>query len=337
MRRLSFIFFSVLIAFQQVISAQSSWQQLTDREAGFTIDFPGKPTYEQSNDPTLVHQTEKYKFYYNGRRLQIIFAPLTRQLQTSTDVSDAFAEITRVQAKDGRLLRQVKLSDGGRQYDNITRDEGGIAYHRTRVYIRNGRYYALSYSMYATDGIDEQETERFFSSFRFTDDSSANRDAVRRGTSRRTNNAQRNKWYTFRSPDGDFIVDFPGKPEFKEVPNPSTGSSDYKYYFHFGENTFIASFREEPAAATRSERVMQQALARALENNNGWRVLQHIQMRDGGQYIESQGVMEGIPVFMRTKLYLRGTRLYHVSTMTQSLIGPNKDDALRFLSSFRLL
>jgi hypothetical protein len=327
----------ILAALPQASALQDRWYKVIDRDAGFTIAFPAKPIYEQSDDPTLIHQTEKYKFYYNGRRLQIIFAPLTRQPRTSTDVSDAFAEITRVQAKDGRLLSQVKLSDGGRQYDNVTRDEGGMAYHRTRVYIHNGRYYALSYSMYATDGIDEQEAERFFSSFRFTDNTSANRGAVRRGASRSTNNAQRNTWYTFRSPDGDFIVDFPDKPEFKEWPNPSTGSSDYKYYFHFGENTFIVSFREEPVATTQPKQVMQQALAKALENNNIWRVQQHVQMRDGGQYVESQGVVDGIPVFMRTKLYLRGTRLYHVSTMTRRLSGPNKDDVSRFLSSFRLL
>jgi len=111
MRRLTLIPLSIsilLIAISEATSAQDSWQRITDREAGFTISFPGKPSYEQSDDPTLTHQTEKYKFFYNGRRLQIIFAPLTKQLQTSTDVSDAFAEVTRVQAKDGKLLRQVK-------------------------------------------------------------------------------------------------------------------------------------------------------------------------------------------------------------------------------------
>jgi hypothetical protein len=334
-----FIAAMVTVTLPQASIAQDQWQQITDREAGFTISFPGKPTYEQSDDPTLPHQTEKYKFFYNDHLLQIIFASLNRQPQTSTDVSDDFAEITRVQVKEGKLLRQVKLPDGGRQYDNVTRDESRIAYHRTRVYIRNGRYYAIVYSMYATDGIDEREAERFFSSFRFIDGSAAqpivgSRSTLKRGV---IDKAQQSSWYTFRSPDKDFVVDFPGKPAFKEFPYPNTGSSDYKYYFHFGENTFIVSFREEPLAATQPERVMRQALEEVLENNNKWRVLRHVQMRDGGHYIESQGVLDGMPVYRRTKLYLRGTRLYHATTMTQNLTGPNKDDVVRFLLSFHLL
>jgi hypothetical protein len=330
---------TAIIAPLQASPAQDQWQQITDREAGFTISFPGKPTYEQSDDPTLPHQTEKYKFFYNDHLLQIIFASLNRQPQTSSDVSDDFAEITRVQVKEGKLLRQVKLPDGGRQYDNVTRDESGIAYHRTRVYIRNGRYYAIVYSMYATDGIDEREAERFFSSFRFIDGSAAQPIVGSKSTPRRgaVDNARSNSWYTLRSPDNDFIVDFPGKPNFQELPNSKGGSSFNRYYFHFGENSFIVSFQEEPAAATQPERVMQEALAKALENNDVWRVLRHVQMRDGGHYIESQGVLDGMPVYMRIKLYLRGTRLYHATTMTQNLTGPNKDDVVRFLSSFHLL
>lgn len=326
------------VAFLQVSVAQEQWQRTIDKEAGFTISFPGKPSYEQSTDPTLLHQTETYKFFYNERLLQITFAPLAKQPRSSSELSDAFAEFTRVHTRDGKLLRQMKLPDGGRQYDNVTTDKNGIAYHRTRVYIRNGKYYAISYSIYASDGIDEREAEQFFSSFRFTDDIPARPTIARRSAPRRaTDKAQRNNWYTFRSPDGDFVVDFPGKPEYKEFPNSYTHISDYKYYFNFGENTFIVSFREEPLAATQPERVMRQALEKALENNRQWHVLQHIQMRDGGHYIESQGVVEGILVYMRTKLYLRGNRLYHVSTMTQDLTGPNKNDVVKFLSSFRLL
>jgi hypothetical protein len=340
MRRLTLIYISVLFtALSQVTAAQSSWQQLTDKEAGFTISFPGKPTYEQSADPTLIHQTEKYKFFYSDRLLQITFAPLVSQPHTPAELSDAFSEITRVHTKDGRLLRQLKLPDGARQYDNVTTGQNGTAYHRTRVYIRNGRYYAISYSMYTADGLDEREAERFFSSFRFIDGSAAQPTVVHRSTPGRKaiHRAKRDGWHTFRSPDGDFVVSFPGKPEFKEFPNPDTRISDYKYYFHYGENTFIVSYREEPIAATEPERVMQRVLKKGLENNSVWRVLQHRQMKGGGHYIESQGIIEGTPVYMRTKLYLRGTRLYYVSTITQNLTGPNNNDVVKFLSSFRLL
>jgi hypothetical protein len=329
----------LLIAQQHTVSSQNTWQQITDGEAGFTISFPAKPIYEQSNDPTLSHQTEKYKFFYNGRYMQIIFASLNKRLQTPADLSDAFAEITRVQANDGILLRQVKLPDGGRQYDNVTTDATGTAYHRTRVYIRNGRYYALTYSMYANDGIDERDAERFFSAFRFIESRLGSEATARIGKTGTSNikNTQRKGWYTFNSPDGSFTADFPGKPDYQEFPNTLTGIPDHKYYFHFGENTFIVSYREEPLAATQPQEVMRRTVEGEMENNSQWRELHHVQMRDGGHYIEIQGIVDGMPVFMRTKIYLRGTRLYHISALTQNLTGPNQADVTRFLSSFRLL
>lgn len=327
----------IAITLPQIIEAQEQWQQITDREAGFTISFPAKPIYEQSNDPALPHQTEIYKFFYNGRRMQIEFAPLNRQVSTPADLNDVFAEVTRVQARAGILLRQVKLPDGGHQYDNVTTDKNGTAYHRTRVYIRNGRHYALTYSMYAKDGIDEREAARFFSSFRFTNELPARSNARRSSNKPRKGNAKNRGWYAFRSPDGDFTADFPGKPEYREFPNASTGIPDCKYYFHFGENTFIVSFRQVPEAATQPKEVMRLALEKALENSSQWHILHHVQMRDGGHYVESQGIVEGTPVYMRTKLYLRGTRLYHVSTLTYNLAGPNQDDVTRFLLSFHLL
>jgi len=333
---ISLIFF---VMQPQAVSAQNTWQQIIENEAGFTISFPAKPTYEQSNDPTLSHQTEKYKFFYNGHYMQIIFASLNKQIRTPADLSDAFAEITRVQANYGILLRQVKLPDGGRQYDNITTDETGTAYHRTRAYIRNGRHYAITYSMYAKDGINEREATRFFSSFRFIENPPKQQATVRNSRVRKSgiNNTQHKGWYTFTSPDGSFRADFPGKPDYQEFPNTVTGIPDHHYYFHFGENTFTVSYREEPLAATQPQEVLRRTVAGEMQNNNQWRGLHHIQLRDGGHYIERQGVVDGMPVYMRTKLYLRSTRLYHVSTLTQNLTGPNQDDVVRFLSSFQIL
>jgi hypothetical protein len=329
-----------LAAFPLLSAAQDRWHKVTDQEAGFTISFPGRPTYEQSADPTLLHQTEKYKFFYSRHLLQIIFAPLDRPVHSPTELSDAFSEITRVQAGDGTLLRQVKLPDEGRQYDNVTRDENGTAFHRTRVYIRHGRYYAISYSIYATGGLDEREAARFFSSFKFTNHTSINRGPIRRGdlgVRGNVDHAEGLEWYRLNSPEGEFVVDFPGKPEYREFPNTETGIPDRKYYYHYGENTFIVSFREEPAAVRQPDEVLRRTLERELTNSDGWRVLQHKHLRDGGHYVESQGTVDGIPILMLTKLYLYGTRLYHVTTMTQNLTGPNKEDVARFLSSFHLL
>jgi hypothetical protein len=57
----------------QTSPAQINWQRITDQEAGFSISFPGKPTYHQLTNPITGDPTESYSFVYNGHHLQILF------------------------------------------------------------------------------------------------------------------------------------------------------------------------------------------------------------------------------------------------------------------------
>jgi hypothetical protein len=58
--RISIVF--LIVSFTAVSHAQTSWQLVTDNEAGFSISFPGQPTYQTTIDPATGKQVEVYKF-----------------------------------------------------------------------------------------------------------------------------------------------------------------------------------------------------------------------------------------------------------------------------------
>ena len=73
---ISLIALYLIFNFVEVAHAQTSWRQITDGEAGFSISFPGQPTYQTSTDPATGMQIEVYKFFYSDHSLRVTFAPL---------------------------------------------------------------------------------------------------------------------------------------------------------------------------------------------------------------------------------------------------------------------
>src|SRR4051812_545224 len=135
----------LIVSFTAVSHAQTSWQLVTDNEAGFSISFPGQPTYQTALDPATGEQVEVYKFFYTGRLLRVTFAPLSGASLNPAKLSKIHGEFSQqVMPRGGTLLRQQKLPDGGRQYDTIVSDSEGTIYGRTRFYIRNSRYYVIA-------------------------------------------------------------------------------------------------------------------------------------------------------------------------------------------------
>lgn len=324
----------LIVGFTAVFHAQTSWQLVTDNEAGFSVGFPGQPTYQTAIDPITGGQVEIYKFFYTGRLLRVTFAPLSGAPLTPAKLNKIYGEFSQqVVPQGGSLLRQQKLPDGGRQYDTIVSDSEGTIYGRTRFYIRNSRYYAIAFEMYARSGLNEREAERFLSSFRFLDVSPKGRNISREGALNKR--LVPVKWYSLRSPDGDFTAEFPGKPTY-QLDASSGASPFYRYHYFYGEDIFQVSYRESPEAVAQPE----QALRRAVENyaapQEGWRILRQERLPDRGYLIESQGVLSGSPFYSRTRLYVRGSRLYYITVLTQSLVGSNERDVSRFFASFRL-
>lgn len=162
----------VLITIATTAAAQAAWQGITDQEGGFTISFPGRPKYQQIPNKQYGFTSESYSFFYQNHDLRISFVPPDPQPRTSSEASKALNDSSAAYTTGfGRLLRQEKLPDGGRQYDNLYSSDGRSGYMRTRLYVRYGNLYTLSCTNDAAGDIDEQLAERFFSSFRFLEDS----------------------------------------------------------------------------------------------------------------------------------------------------------------------
>ena len=342
MKRLSHLLLITLLissTLSFISTAQGQWQRITDREGGFVINFPGYPAYQQTTVRDTGLATEIYSFLYLGHTLQISFGPLDPLPKTTREITKALSDSAASYTNGfGTLVRQEKLLDGGRQYDNLVLDEGQILHMRSRLYVRNGNLYTLSCSSYAPDGIDERIAERFFSSFKFLDDvpnqpPTSSRSGVRRAD---TQNTELARGYIQQGPDRDFAVEFPSQPEYRMVTDPQTGIALHQYLCSFGENHFTVSYRDRVEGEGAVEQVSQQAVAGLLAASQGWRVIRQAQLSNGGYQTELQGMVAEFPVRMVVRVYLHGNRVYLVSSMTKNLLVSNKDVA-RFFASFRFI
>jgi hypothetical protein len=329
----------VIGALSSVSPAQVKWQPILEQEAGFTISFPGHPTYGESTAPETGQSLETYSFYYNGNTLHIAFGQILPAPKTAMEVNKVISDTADVYARNaGNLLRQEKLPDGGRQFDNLVKTPSGLMHLRSRVYVRRGMMFTLSCGSYSSDGIDERIAKQFFSSFSFTNQSTgrqvANRGKIPKKTSPKV--VVSSRWHTLRGPDGDFVAEFPGKPDYSI--NTSLGASLplHQYRFAYGENFFSVSYREQSKPGASRDLELKQALKNYHVALPGWQLLRQVEMPDG-YLLEHRGMSTGYPILARTRLYLRGSRLYYVTSMTKNLSGPNKGDLTRFFESFRLL
>jgi hypothetical protein len=328
-----------LVIVTTTTAAQSKWHETTDREGGFTVSFPGRPKYQQIPNKAYGFTSESYSFFYGGHDLRISFVPLDPPPRTPAQalkaLNDSSASYT---TGPGKLIRQDKLADGGRQYENVYSSQGTLMQERTRLYVRHGNLYTLSCITDYSPGIDEQIAECFFSSFRFLEDlpprpTTPPRRVIKSGT-RGPGHAG---WYVQRGPDGDFSVEFPSKPDYKLSPNQETGISLHQYLCLFGENHLIVSYRDMAEGEAGGEQLARQSVKSLLEAHPGLRLARQAQLSDGGYEIGMRGVMAGELVYIQTRLYIRGRRVFFVSCSTWNLSGPNNADVPKFFASFRLL
>jgi len=221
-----------------------------------------------------------------------------------SDVADVYAR------NAGNLLRQEKLSDGGRQFDNLVKTPSGLMHLRSRVYVHRGKMFTLSCGSYSPTGIDERIAKQFFSSFRFMGES-PRRQAAARGNIPKKSSPKvetSRRWYTLRGPDSDFVIEFPGKPDYSTDASLGARIPLHQYRFAHGENFFSVSYRERSEPGASPELELKQALKNYYAALPGWELLQQVEMPDGYQ-IEHRGMSTGYPILARTRLYLRGSRL----------------------------
>lgn len=318
-------------------SAQVIWHPFTDQEAGFTISFPGKPSYEAGGVLQNGDTEETYKFNYGEHFLWVKFAPLTRVPRNSVELSRIYAEITRDFSKAGTLVRQEKLLNGGRQYYNVVDGSSGRLHMLTQVYLHGGRQYHLIYGTFSPAGVDERLAGRFFSSFRFIE-LRPNQGGLahnRLPSENKGRITKRFRWYVLRGSDGDFVAEFPGRPEYSLTSQPEIGTDVHKFRVFFGDNLFVLSHWKMPEGPSQSE----QALLRIVNNHVAGerargQVLKRLSLPGGGYEVESRGIFNNLLIHSRVRFYARGARIYTLTTMTPDTAEPSRADLDRFFTSF---
>ncbi len=338
MRRLTR--FLVALAITSVTAAaavQTAWHEITEREGGFTISFPGSPKYQQVPNRTYGFTSESYSFYYRNHDLRVSFVPLDPLPRTTAEalkaLNDSSASYT---TGFGKLVKQEKLPDGGRQYENVYSREGRLFQALTRLYVRHGNLYTLSCTTDASPGIDEQIEEKFFSSFKFLEDLPPRPATTpRRVISQGGGSTRHSKWYVLRGLDGDFSAEFPAKPEYKLSPGQETGRSLHQYLCLFGQNHFAVSYREMVEGEGGVEQIAWQSVKALLEAYPSLRLARHSQLPDGGYEVGLRGEMVGEFAYMQTRFYIRRRRVYIVSSTAWNL--SESDDTPKFFASFRFL
>jgi hypothetical protein len=317
---------------------QVTWREVTDQEGGFAISFPGRPKYQQIPNRQYGFTSESYSFFYQNHDLRISFVPLEPSPKTPREASKALNDSSAAYTtRFGRLIRQEKLPDGGRQYDNVYSSNGRSGYMRTRLYVRHGNLYTLSCTNDAAGYIDERIAQRFFSSFRFLEDLPRRRVTPRKSVMKR--NAQRtggSHWFVQHGLEGDFSVEFPTKPEYRLVAGQENATPLHQYLSFFGDNHFIVSYRDRLTGEETVEQISQQSVQGLLSSHPSLRVTQKSHLPDGGYQFELQGMMAGEIAHIRTRLYIRGGRVYFVSSTTWHLPESNNTDVPKFFASFRL-
>jgi hypothetical protein len=328
----------LVITLSPATLAQGSWHSITDQEGGFTISFPGQPRYQQIPNRQHGFTSESYSFFYQNHDLRISFVPLDPPPRTPREASKALNDSSAAYTTGfGRLLRQEKLPNGGRQYDNIYSSDGQSGYMRTRLYVRHGNLYTLSCTNDAADNIDERIAERFFSSFRFLEDLPQRQVTPQKSVTKRTVQMTGDPhWFVQRGTDGDFSVEFPGKPEYRLVDDQKNTILLHQYLSFFGNNHFIVSYRDKVEGDVTVAQVSQQSVQGLLTLHPGLRLTRQSHLPDGSYQVELQGMMAGEIAHIQTRLYMRGGRVYFVSSTTWHLPESNNTDVPKFFTSFRL-
>ncbi len=332
-----------------IAGAQTAGYRIVDKESGFTITFPGAPQYQEGPNPVTGERQEVYLFNYNGDVLQIITGHMSPPLRSQQEISNVLTGAATLYNSSGStLIRNVKLSPIARQFDTVQDTNTGRLYMRTQIHIFRGKMYTLSYGSFDRERYDEAVARSFFSSFSLRIPAGArtgplNSSSPRGGRSRResVSRAMGVNWQTFRSPDGDFSIEFPSTPLNRSNLSPPRGDPYYQYVATFGENQVGVVYRDRLNISARDDlsREVREEANNYIRNarNDGWRFLSRRELPGEAAEFELEGRLNNVPVRSLVRVYVTNRRVYFVSSSTQNLTGPNASILPRFFNSFRLL
>jgi hypothetical protein len=330
-------------------AAQTAGYAVVDRESGFTIHFPGVPQYQEGPNPVTGERQESYFFNHNGDTLQIIVTHSSNPPRSQQVVSAILSDAAGLYNSNGSvLIKNVKLSPIARQFDTVQDTPTGRLHMRSQLYLHGGKVYTLSYGSFGRERYDEPVARTFLSSFSFRIPAGARSGYLnnssprsRRGRGERVSPTTGLNWQTFRSPDGDFSIEFPNTPANESNPSPRNGNAYYYYFAIFGENHLSILYRDRLNTSSQNDLP---SVVREEANNyirdarrDGWRFLSRKELPGGAVEFELEGTITGFPVRSRVRIYVTDRRVYFLRGNIQYLKGANAGILPRFFKSFALL
>lgn len=341
---------SLIIQFAPASVALSAWYRLTGSDGDFIVEFPSQPAYEAVQVPSTGERLYTYNIAYGNNYFSFSYIDLRlNSAVTQAPIATRLEVYARGYTKTiidagGQVLTRTLLSDGGTEF--ISKYPAGkaqeISYEQLRVYFRGARRYVLSCTSLSTGGIDQSLARRFFSSFQLYGMrklSGVDKDVRKDNSNSSAGNPSDAAWYRFTNLNGDFEAEFPDKPDFDTRAHPVTGAQMQVVSFTYGEYDFgVQSVELVPSLNTPAEQ--EQWLAGATEKfltGSESRLIRQTRLTDGALQIEARRQLDGRTMFIKARVYVRGSRGYvvHCSVFSQRLAALEEPVPARFFASVR--
>jgi len=147
-------------------------------------------------------------------------------------------------------------------------------------------------------------------------------------------------WYKFTSPNNDFTISFPGKPNYVPQTDSHVNRRIERFSLTF-ENHYLevhyidlANRRETKEQIEASLEGIKSGYLQSLKNGRG-RLLSLARIPEGGYQFDSIiPLRDGTPAHNRTRVYVLGSRQYTISCATWNQDGIDELLATKFLDSF---
>lgn len=150
------------------------------------------------------------------------------------------------------------------------------------------------------------------------------------------------KWYKLTSPDNDFTISFPSRPNYASQTDPRVNTRIERFSLTF-ENHYmevqyveLSNRRETKEQVKASLEGVKSGYLQSLKNSQG-RLQRLLSLPEGGYQFDSViPLYDGTPSYNRTRIYVFGSRQYTISCTTWNAEGLDELLITQFFNSFSL-
>jgi hypothetical protein len=149
------------------------------------------------------------------------------------------------------------------------------------------------------------------------------------------------QWRVFAGPNKEFFISFPGEPKYEAHASSLSDPQLDLYTVIFNKHLLNIGIKElTPAPQTKEQ--LASAFSGIIKsqldwiNKNGGRLFSQQKLADGGlQFDFTALVGDGVVSYNRDRIYIYGTKYYHLRCLALRPEGIDESIANQFLDSFR--